>query len=144
MAATEKRTRLSKDKQVEYQIEIKKSGWFGLAGEYRVRRGACGTWTKWFQTQNTYNLLANLGFDRKTPTFLNDFYFESYFGRGKIQINFQIYKVIAGTNGNEELNAHLYSRIKQLSPTRWIIPASALETKDIFDYTKNLIRKNNS
>ena len=142
--AIEKKVRLSKDRETEYQIEFYKVNSTGLLYEYRVRRGLCGTWTRWFRTRDMRQILVNLGFNRKRPTLLNEFYFESYFGRGRIPFNDKVVKLMVGTTRLHPLNAHVYSRLKQISHNKWILPSSALENKRIFNHVRQLIRENNS
>lgn len=136
MAEIKKSTRTSLF-GVEYQIEYKvKSA--GQLSEYRVRRGSRGTWTKWLRTQNVDLLLKNLGF-AGTVTLLNDFYFESYFGRGEIRLNAGMVGSIVNAAGRDEILTHFYSRIKKISDESWVLPASALETKRMFDVLKTII-----
>ena len=142
MANIEKKIRHSNYWDTEYQIEYKQRS-VGFLSEYRVRRGIVGTWTKWFQTRNMHNVLRNLGFGNATPSLLNDFYFVSYFGRGQIQIDWDILKVIVSTVGVNPLSDHLYSRIKKVGDNEWIIPSSALETKALFKHLRNIIAANN-
>lgn len=141
MATIEKRTRYSRDGAVEYQLEFKEKS-AGNLSEYRVRHGVKGTWTKWYRTQSIPKLLDSLGFNTSAPTWSNDFCFESYFGRGEIQINRQMFKVIAGTAGYHPVNTHLYSRLKRVTDDLWIVPASALETRRIYEHLRDLIKIN--
>lgn len=147
MATVAKRTRLSKDGKTEYQIEykIRSAGWLS---EYRLRGGTRGTWTKWFRTQDIYLLLDKLGFMEQgftavPATLLNDFYFESHFGRGQIQINYPMFKAIALNVGTNDTCTELYAAVKQLSTDRWIIPASALTTKRVYDHLERVMVRNN-
>jgi hypothetical protein len=138
MSEIKKKVRQSLSGETEYQIEYKvKSA--GLLSEYRVRRGARGTWTKWFRTQNIGLLLFNLGFDGDNLSLLNDFYFESYFGRGMIRLNKMAATAIVDLAGIDEIYTHFYSRLKQVSDDLWVLPASALETKRMFHSLEELI-----
>ena len=130
---------MSKNGATEYQIEYRLTR-DARHFEYRVRRGTRGTWVGWFATNNIYKVMANLGFGGKEPTWSDDFYFESYFGRGEIRINQPMFKFIARRAGYQPMNTYLYSRLKQIEPDVWILPASALNTKKLFKHMKDIIQ----
>jgi hypothetical protein len=135
-----KKTRFSMNGKTEYQIEYYPLP-DGVKGyEYKVRRGARGTWTDWFTTDDMDFVLGALGFNGQEPTWLTDFYFESYFGRGEIRINQKMYKFIARRAGYQSLNTYLYARMKQVEPEVWVIPATALENEKVFNHLKDVIQ----
>ena len=143
MAQLERKDRLSADLNNNYQIEYNCQSTKRLS-EYRVRRGANrGTWTQWFRTQDMHQVLNNLGFGNVAPTLLTDFYFEGYFGRGDIQLNDAMVKELVDTLNVNDMSAHFYSRITRISEDRWVIPASAIETKRLFNYLRKIIARHN-
>lgn len=140
MSEIKKSIRRSIDGLTEYQIEYKMyTG--GVPTEYRVRRGSRGTWVKWLRTRDIKSVLRNLGFGVRHSqlTLLNEFYFESYFGRGEIRLNTEMAKTIAGLAGIDEFYTHFYSSMKRVSDDGWVLPASALKTRQMFDSMKELI-----
>lgn len=138
MARINKATRKSKDGTKEYQIEYKINS-AGQLSEYRVRRGARGTWTKWFRTQNIGNLLDKLGFAKYVINLSHDFYFESYFGRGRISINKHILKRLADDKNIP--SSELFASVLPWDGTYWGIPSSAVDTKPNFQYLESLFKE---
>jgi hypothetical protein len=138
-----KNTRLSQDRQIEYQIEYTA---VGRGDEYRVRHGIVGTWTKWFPTNDILTLLKDTGFNlggktNEPPSLLNDFYMESHFGRGTIRLNKAIVLELATDNAMNAVSRHLYSRVKQIGVDQWVMPSSAIEIPDHFWHLYNLMVK---
>ena len=139
-----KNTRLSSDRQTEYQIEYTA---MGENDEYRLRRGAYGSWTRWFPTDNILKLLADTGFDlgkntdpEHATSLLTDFYVESHFGRGTFRLNKAM--VLELATGMNAVSTHLYSRVKQIDVESWVMPSSAIETKDHFWYLYKVMANN--
>jgi hypothetical protein len=143
MAATQTRYRYSRDGKTEYQLEFKEKS-RGNLSEYRVRRGARrGTWTKWYCTMDTGKLLKALGFVNHASTmWLEDFYFESYFGRGEIQLSSRMFGFIVDGAGIIPACTHFYARAKKNDDGNWIIPTSAIETRSLFEALRDIVKNN--
>jgi hypothetical protein len=111
-----KSTRLSQDRQTEYQIEYTAMG-KDHKDAYRLRRGLYGTWSKWFPTDNVLQLLSDTGFKigvrSRSASLLNDFYVGSHFNRGVFNLNKAIVLDLAQNSGVNAVCRHLYSRVKQ-------------------------------
>lgn len=135
-----KKVRKSKNGAVEYQIEYQPTQ-DAKHFEYRVRRGAKGSWTQWFKTTDIKMLLMVLGFYRKRPTWSNDFHFEAYFGRGEIRLNRNMVKWLATTAGYQtQMNTYLYARLKQVERNVWVLPAASINTKKLFNHLRDIIQ----
>lgn len=108
------------------------------ATEYRVRRGAHGTWTRWINTHRISTVIQNLGFGNHSNE-LHDFAFEALLGRGVINLNKAMVKRIADNAGMNATSARVFSRLKQNSEDSWTLPASAVSDEIVFNYLKNII-----
>lgn len=132
---------------VEYQFEyvptpinLRKdtNGAHNVVTEYRVRRGAVGTWTRWFKTLDIGNMIRALGFS-SAPSLVSDFEFEARLGRGEITLNRKMVARLANTVGLNAMRAHLYSRVKRVDEQTWVIPSSAVTDQDTYLELKKII-----
>jgi len=122
---------------VEYQIEytlVPK----GTVCEYRVRRGARGSWTAWVASKKITNVIKNLGF----PSAANDFAFEALFSRGQITLSKDVVSKLASSAGTNSLSRHIYSRLKRSTDDTWLLPSRAIVNEFVFKHLENLIRDN--
>jgi hypothetical protein len=119
--------------QIEYTLVPK-----GTVCEYRVRRGARGSWTAWVASKKITNVINNLGF----PSAVNDFAFESLLGRGQITLNKDVVAKLASSAGSNDLSRHIYSRLKRSTDDTWMLPSRAVIDQDTFNYLKKLITSN--
>jgi hypothetical protein len=132
-------TRLSEDKQTEYQIEYIERP---HKSEYRMRRGAYGTWTHWFSAEDLQELLQNCGFTGNSKaTLLTDYFVESHFGRGVIRLNYGIVLELSACASMNAMCRHLYAHVKQVDYDTWRIPSTAVETVKMFWFLHDVIRR---
>lgn len=122
---------------VEYQIEYTQAP-KGTVCEYRVRRGARGSWTAWVASKKITNVIKNLGF----PSAVNDFAFEALLGRGQITLSKEVVTELASSAGTNDLSRHIYSRLKRSTDDTWLLPSRALTDQDLFNYLRVLITNN--
>ena len=122
---------------VQYQIEYTQAP-KGTICEYRVRRGARGSWTAWVASNMITNVIKNLGF----PSAVNDFAFESLLSRGQITLNKDVVSELAGSAGTNDLSRHIYSRLKRSTEDTWTLPSRAISDQAIFNYLRHLIATN--
>ncbi len=132
-------TRLSEDRQTEYQIEYVERPY---KSEYRMRRGAYGSYTRWFSADDLQALLQNCGFigDAKA-TLLTDYFVESHFGRGIIRLNYGIVLELSAGAPMNAMCRHLYARVKQIDYDNWQIPSSAVESVKLFWFLHDIIQR---
>lgn len=134
-----KSRRLSQDRLTEYQIEYSVRG---KNSEYRMRRGAYGTWTRWFSVEDLEALLKNCGFtSRANISLLTDYFVESHFGRGYIRLNYGTVLELSTCASVNAVCRHIYSRVKQVDDSTWQIPSTAVETTEAFWYLYDIMRK---
>lgn len=122
---------------VEYQIEYTQAP-KGTVCEYRVRRGARGSWTAWVASDKITNVIKNLGF----ASAVNDFAFEALLGRGQITLSKEVVTELANSAGTNSLSRHIYSRLKRSTDDTWLLPSRALTDQDLFNYLRALITNN--
>jgi hypothetical protein len=122
---------------VEYRIEYTQAP-KGTTCEYRVRRGARGSWTAWVASKKITNVIKNLGF----PSAVNDFAFEALLGRGQITLSKGVVAKLASSAGTNDLSRHIYSRLKRSTEDMWTLPSRAITNQELFDYLKKLITSN--
>ena len=132
------KTRSSVDRKTTYQVEYKEIQ-KGKKSEYRLRRGARGAWTKWYQGNGIELLIYHLGFTSLRRNLLNDFLVEVYFSRGEIKMTPEM--VVGLLESKAELSNYFYAKITKHSDKYWVIPANAVKTEEHHRWLKKFFSK---